>query len=66
MEQFAVSVKNLLTNKVRTVKITCMDHYEAHKQVCDDINLFREEIICIKDSNKNEVYNPDVGFIFES
>ena len=66
MEQFSIVIKNLITNKTKTVKLLCMDHYEAHKRVCNNINLFSEEIVSIKDSCKHEVYNLNDGFIFES
>ena len=66
MEQFSVVIKNLISNKTRTVKLLCMDHYEAHKSVCDSINLFKEEIVSIKDSGKHEVYNINDGFLFEA
>jgi len=66
MEQFSVQVKNIVSNTVRNVKVQCFDHYEAHKRICDKINLFREDIISIKDSRKNEVYNLQDGFLFEA
>jgi len=66
MEQFTVHVKNLITNKIKKVEARCMDHYLAHKTVFENINMFKEEIVSIKDSKKNEVFNLDQGFIFEN
>lgn len=66
MEHFTVHVKNLITNKIRKIALPCADHYLAHKKIFESINMFKEEIVSIKDSKKNEVFNLEQGFIFES
>jgi len=65
MEQFTVYIKSNTSDKIRSTKIKCEDHYLAHKATLENVNLFREEITSIKDSRKNEVYNLTDGFIFE-
>jgi hypothetical protein len=66
MEQFTIYIKNNASDKTRNIKIKCQDHYLAHQKALEDISLFREEITCIKDSRKIEVFNLTDGFIFES
>lgn len=65
MEQFTVHIKSLISDKVRSTKVTCEDHYLAHKTSLQGINLFKEDIVSIKDSKKTEVYNLTDGFLFD-
>ena len=66
MEQFTIYIKGNGSDKIRNTKIKCQDHYLAHKTALENINLFKEDIVSIKDSRKIEVYNLTDGFIFES
>lgn len=66
METFTAVVKSVYaSDKTRNVKVTAEDHYLAHKYAGEYYNELREEIVSIKDSKKNEVYNPEKGFLFE-
>lgn len=66
MEKFIAFIKaNNQTEKIRKVSILSMDHYNAHKNVLSKLDIKKEDIIYIKDSKGNEVFNLDKGFIFD-
>jgi len=67
MEKFTVVIKNVHTSdKSRSIKIDAEDTWLAHRYGNEYYNQIREEIVSIKDSKNNEVYNLEKGFIFES
>lgn len=65
MEKFTVQIKGVYSDKTRNISVEAEDHILAHKNTCYYYNEIREDIISIKDSKKNEVYNLSKGFIFE-
>jgi hypothetical protein len=66
METFTVVIRNAYaTDKTRSLKIKAEDHILAHKLGTQEHSQLREDIISIKDSRKNEVYNIEKGFLFE-
>jgi hypothetical protein len=65
-EKFTVYVKNsVASDKNRKFNILALDHYLAHKYGIDRTNQIKEEIVSIKDSKGNEVYNINAGFLFD-
>lgn len=66
METFTVVIKSInALEKTRTLKINAEDTWLAHKIATDSYNELKEDIVQIKDSKNNEVYNLDKGFILE-
>jgi len=66
MEKFTVVIKNVYaSDKSRNVKIEAEDTWLAHRKANDHYNQLREDVVSIKDSKNNEVYNLEKGFIFE-
>lgn len=66
MEKFAVYIKaNSNTEKTRKVSINAFDHYQAHFNIHNKLDIKREDIVTIKDSRGNEVFNLDKGFLFD-
>lgn len=66
MEKFAIYIKaNSQTEKIRKVSINAFDHYQAHKNVLSKIDIKKEDIVYIKDSKGNEVFNLEQGFLFD-
>lgn len=67
MEKFTVVIKNVYSSdKSRSVTIKAEDSWLAHKEANNYYNQLREDVVSIKDSKNNEVYNLEKGFIFES
>jgi hypothetical protein len=67
MEKFTAVIKNIhSSDKSRSVKVTAWDQWEAHKFATDKYHQYREDIVSIRDSKNNEVYDLEKGFIFES
>lgn len=65
-EKFTIYVKGSVTgDRSRKFNIFAFDHYLAHKYAINKTNQIKEEIVSIKDSKSNEVYNMDAGFLFE-
>ena len=66
METFTVVIRNAhSTDRTRSVRIKAEDHILAHKLATQEHSQLKEDIICIKDSRKNEVYNIEKGLLFE-
>jgi IS4 transposase len=66
METFTVVIKGLsMPEKTHQVKIKAEDGWLAHKYGLEHYNELKEEIVQIRDSRNNEVYNRDKGFLFE-
>jgi len=65
METFTVIVKNSYADKNRNIRVQCEDMWLAHKAATLQTHQLKEEIISIKDSRNQEVYNLTKGFIFE-
>jgi len=66
METFTVVIKGISsTEKSHQVKIKAEDTWLAHKLGLEHYNELKEDIVQIKDSKNNEVYNTDKGFLFE-
>lgn len=67
METFTVVIKSAYSSeKSRSVKIKAEDTWLAHRQSTEYYNELRENVVSIKDSKGNEVYNLEKGFIFEA
>lgn len=67
METFTVVIKSAYSSeKSRSVKIKADDTWLAHKESLKEYNELRENVVSIKDSKGNEVYNLEKGFIFET
>lgn len=67
METFTVVIKSAYSSdKSRSIKIRAEDTWLAHKETLTEYNELRENVVSIKDSKGNEVYNLEKGFIFES
>jgi len=67
MEKFTVIIKSVYSSdKSRSITINSEDQWLAHKEANNYYNQLREDVVSIKDSKNNEVYNLEKGFIFES
>jgi len=67
MEKYTVIIKSVYSSdKSRSIIINSEDQWLAHKEANNYYNQLREDVVSIKDSKNNEVYNLEKGFIFES
>jgi len=65
-EKFTIFVKSTINgDKNRKFNISALDHYLAHKYAINKTNQIKEEIVSIKDSKGNEVFNVNAGFLFD-
>lgn len=67
MEKFTVYVKSVFNNdKARKISVTSEDTWLAHKAAILQTHQLKEDIVSIKDSMNNEVYNINTGFLFDN
>lgn len=67
METLTAIIKNVYaSDKSRSIKVRAEDTWLAHKLTSEHYNQLREDVVTIKDSRGNEVYNLEKGFLLES